>query len=94
MPRKSIVKFDVEHLQVLDEQGKVDKELEPKLEKDQLLAMYRWMRLAREMGVKWSNHTGAAGIPFFAEGAVKRLDEAYKERMRQKTLRMMNNRGK
>lgn len=33
------------------------------------------VRLARDMGLRWSNHTGAQGIPFFAEGAVGRLDE-------------------
>jgi cytosine/adenosine deaminase-related metal-dependent hydrolase len=32
------------------------------------------VRLAREMGLKWSNHTGALGIPFFAGNAVHRLD--------------------
>ena len=48
MPREQIASFTVSHLQILDEKGRVDKELEPKLDKQQLLAMYRWMRLARE----------------------------------------------
>ena len=47
MPRKQIAKFSVQHLQILDENGKLDAKLEPKLSEDQLLEMYRWMRLAR-----------------------------------------------
>ena len=48
MPREQIATFSVSHLQILDEQGRVDKELEPQLDNDRLLAMYRWMRLSRE----------------------------------------------
>ena len=33
------------------------------------------VRLARDMGLRWSNHTGAQGTPLFAENAVVRLDE-------------------
>ncbi len=47
MPRKQIAKFSVQHLQILDENGKLDAKLEPKLSQDELLEMYRWMRLAR-----------------------------------------------
>jgi len=47
MPRKQIVKFSIQHLQILDENGKLDAKLEPKLSQDELLEMYRWMRLAR-----------------------------------------------
>ena len=32
------------------------------------------VRLARDMGLRWSNHTGALGVPFLAEDAVRRLD--------------------
>ena len=49
MPRKQIAKFSVQHLQILDENGKLDAKLEPKLSRDELLEMYRWMRLAREL---------------------------------------------
>ena len=33
------------------------------------------VRLAKDMGLRWSNHTGAQGIPFLADNAVHRLDE-------------------
>ncbi len=49
MPRKQIAKFSVPYLQVLDENGKVDARLDPKLPDETLLTMYRWMRLAREL---------------------------------------------
>jgi len=49
MPNKQIAEFSVSHLQILDENGQVDTKLEPKLADDQLLTMYRWMRLAREL---------------------------------------------
>ena len=49
MPRKQIAKFSVQHLQILDENGNLDAKLEPKLTQDELLEMYRWMRLAREL---------------------------------------------
>ena len=49
MPRKQISKFSVQHLQILDENGNLDAALEPKLSQDELLEMYRWMRLAREL---------------------------------------------
>ena len=49
MPRKQIAKFSVEHLQILDENGKLDTKLEPDLGEDRLVEMYRWMRLAREL---------------------------------------------
>lgn len=48
MPRKTIAKFELEHLQILDETGKLDAELEPKLEDDYLLELYRWMVLSRK----------------------------------------------
>jgi pyruvate dehydrogenase E1 component alpha subunit len=49
MPRKTLAEFKVEYLQVLDEQGKVDPELEPDLSDDQLLTLYRGMVRAREL---------------------------------------------
>ncbi len=48
MPTKVIEEFSVSYLQVLDEQGKVDKELEPDIPVDELLKIYRAMVLARE----------------------------------------------
>ncbi len=49
MPRKTVAKFTVEYLQVLDEKGKLDAKLDPQLSQDEAVAMYRWMRLAREL---------------------------------------------
>jgi pyruvate dehydrogenase E1 component alpha subunit len=49
MPKTQIAKFSVPYLQILDEHGNVDAKLEPDIGKDRALAMYRWMRLAREL---------------------------------------------
>ncbi len=49
MPNKQVAKFTVSYLQILDEKGKVDAKLDPKLGDEQLLEMHRWMRLAREL---------------------------------------------
>ena len=49
MPRKPIAKFTVEHLQILDEKGKLDAKLDPKLSEKEAVTMYRWMKLAREL---------------------------------------------
>lgn len=48
MPRKTIAKFELEHLQILDEAGKLDAKLEPKLDDAYLLELYRWMMLSRK----------------------------------------------
>lgn len=45
--KKEVASFSVPYLQVLDEKGKVDKKLEPKLTKEQLLKMYSDMVTAR-----------------------------------------------
>lgn len=47
MPIKEIQSFTVSHLQILDEDGNVDRELEPSLSSEQLVAMYRAMVLGR-----------------------------------------------
>ena len=49
MPRKPIAKFTVEHLQILNEKGKLDAKLDPGLSEAEAVEMYRWMRLAREL---------------------------------------------
>ncbi|MBY0546243.1 MAG: pyruvate dehydrogenase (acetyl-transferring) E1 component subunit alpha [Candidatus Obscuribacterales bacterium] len=50
MPRKPIdVPIQLEYLSILDENGVVDKELEPKLEAAQLKDMFRWMLFARRV---------------------------------------------
>ena len=48
MPLKEVAQFSVSYLQILDETGQVDPELEPQLEPEQLRSLYRWMFLARE----------------------------------------------
>ena len=49
MPIKKIETFSISHLQVLDEKGDVDKELEPNLSDQELVQLYRAMFLGREM---------------------------------------------
>ncbi len=48
MPRTKIAEWEVSHLQILDERGRVDEKLDPGLDDDRLLAIYRYMVLARE----------------------------------------------
>jgi hypothetical protein len=48
MPSKEIARFAVSHLQILDEEGNVDKGLEPDLSPEVLVRIYRLMYLARE----------------------------------------------
>jgi pyruvate dehydrogenase E1 component alpha subunit len=48
MPQKVIDQYSVSHMQILDEKGNVDKELEPEIGEAQLLEIYRSMVLARE----------------------------------------------
>jgi pyruvate dehydrogenase E1 component alpha subunit len=47
MPLTDIGSYTLKYLQILDETGKVDKDLEPKLTKAQLLELYKSMALAR-----------------------------------------------
>jgi len=48
MPLTKLYDFSVDQLQVLDEQGRVDAELEPDLSREQLLRLFRYMLLTRE----------------------------------------------
>jgi pyruvate dehydrogenase E1 component alpha subunit len=48
MPQSEVASFTVSHLQVVDEEGRVDAALEPALEPEQLLGIYRAMVRARE----------------------------------------------
>lgn len=52
MPRKTIAEFKVEYLQILDENGTVDKKLLPKITKETLLKMYRTMLTTRKFDEK------------------------------------------
>lgn len=47
MPEKKVLKFEVEQLSILDEKGKADKKLLPKLSAKELLSMYEEMVLVR-----------------------------------------------
>lgn len=47
MPRGIIAEFSIDHVQVLDEDGEVDENLVPELPDEQLMAMYRLMKLSR-----------------------------------------------
>lgn len=47
MPEETVAKFEVKHVQILDENGKVDKKLEPKLSAEQLKELFRLMVLER-----------------------------------------------
>jgi pyruvate dehydrogenase E1 component alpha subunit len=47
MPIKNVGTYTIEYLQVLDEKGKLDAKLEPKLSDEHLLTLYRGMCLAR-----------------------------------------------
>lgn len=48
MPSREIGPFSISYLQILDENGNVDEELDPKLNEEQLVRLYRVMLLARE----------------------------------------------
>ncbi len=52
MALKTIENFSIDYLQILDENGKVDKALEPDISKDDLLKLYRFMVLSREADTK------------------------------------------
>lgn len=47
MPRKVLAQFEVDYLQILDENGTVDTALLPPLTKEQIITMYRTMVIAR-----------------------------------------------
>jgi pyruvate dehydrogenase E1 component alpha subunit len=49
MPLREIGGFSISYLQVLDEHGNLDEELEPALSEEQLIRAYRAMVLAREV---------------------------------------------
>jgi pyruvate dehydrogenase E1 component alpha subunit len=49
MPKKQVGSYSVSYTQVLNEKGEVDPELEPNLDSQQLLELYRNMSLAREV---------------------------------------------
>lgn len=52
MPIKKLGKFDISYMQILDEKGNLDKELEPKLTDDQRILLYKNMLRARQQDSK------------------------------------------
>jgi len=52
MPRKTVAKFQTDYIQIMDENGKVDSALMPKLSKDQIINMYKIMVFARKFDDK------------------------------------------
>lgn len=52
MPKESVASFDIEYLQVLDEDGNVDEDLEPDLSEEELLELYRLMKRSRRLDEK------------------------------------------
>lgn len=54
MPRKTVFQSEIQHLQILDEKGQVDKSLgvPEALTNERLLAMYRWMMFFRRFDEK------------------------------------------
>jgi pyruvate dehydrogenase E1 component alpha subunit len=55
MPRKEIERFTVSSLQILDEKGHADPELDPGLSEEELLRIYRGMVLARQFDLRLLN---------------------------------------
>ncbi|WP_022664797.1 pyruvate dehydrogenase (acetyl-transferring) E1 component subunit alpha [Desulfospira joergensenii] len=55
MPIQEIEKFTILHMQILDEKGKVDPELEPDLTDEELTGLYRQMTLSRMADTRMLN---------------------------------------
>ena len=66
MPRKIVGNFKVEYLQILDEKGKVDKNLEPQIPDADLKKMYEVMLLARMADAKSVNLQRTGRLATFA----------------------------
>jgi pyruvate dehydrogenase E1 component alpha subunit len=49
---KTVKKFEIKRLEILNEKGKVDAKLMPKLSSKEIVDMYRWMVLTRESDTK------------------------------------------
>jgi pyruvate dehydrogenase E1 component alpha subunit len=52
MPRRTVERFSVDYLQVLDEQGQVDRDLEPGIPEADLRQLYRTLVFTRELDAR------------------------------------------
>jgi len=68
MARKKLATFTLYGLQILDEQGRVDKELEPDLGREDLHRLYRAMVLSREADQRMLNLQRQGRIGTFGPG--------------------------
>jgi len=67
MPKKVLESFEVEWLQVLDEKGKADQKLMPKLSKEEILKLYEYMVLTRIFDEKAFNMQRQGRIGTYAQ---------------------------
>ena len=67
MPRKVIQQFPVEYMQILDEDGNLDKNLAPDITEDTLKVMYHMMTLVRTFDRKLFNLQRSGKIGTYAE---------------------------
>ena len=60
MPRKTLTipNSTIERVSILDESGKVDKDLEPQLPPEDLLKVYRYMLLSRRFDERIRHQAG------------------------------------
>ncbi|MBU1699688.1 MAG: pyruvate dehydrogenase (acetyl-transferring) E1 component subunit alpha [Candidatus Eisenbacteria bacterium] len=66
MPIKEVGHYSVSYLQILDASGNVDKELEPKISDEDLLALYRGMVMGRAVDQRMLNLQRQGRIGTFA----------------------------
>ncbi len=67
MPRKIIKRFEVEYLQILNEEGEMDQSVNPHLEEDMIKEMYHLMLLARTFDDKLFKLQRSGKIGTYAE---------------------------
>lgn len=67
MPRKVIQQFQVEYIQILDEEGNVDDSMMPEMNDDMLKEMYKKMCMVRKFDQKYFKLQRAGKIGTYAE---------------------------
>lgn len=68
MPGKKIDLGEIENLRILDEHGEVDEALEPKIDGDELLRIYRAMVLTRKLDIRMLTMQRQGEMGTFAPG--------------------------